>query len=154
MVVITSWSKHWLMTLHAWILSSWNTWCVAHQSAKSLTSDRDQVVILGLSDFFGNVIIFVSPIAAVVALPPGDQIVSARFPGSMKALPGIPALVTGVCATGVARRRTTSGNCCDGGAARRMRSMLSVSESSVSAVLFRGRLMECFSVAFGVGTWL
>ena len=58
-------------------------------------------MILGLSDFFGSVIIFVSPIA-VVALPlSGDQIVPVRFPDWRKVLRGTPALATGVCAKDV-----------------------------------------------------
>ena len=41
-------------------------------------------------------------------MPPGDQIVSARLPESINALPGCPALATGVCSKGVASQRTTS----------------------------------------------
>ena len=76
-------------------------------------------MILGLFNFLGSVIILVSPIAlvtAVVALLPGDQMVSERFLESINALPDGPALATGVCSKGVARRRTTSVLCCDGGA--------------------------------------
>ena len=72
-----------------------------HHSAKSLTSDSDRVVILGLSDCFGIVIIFVSPIAVVVLCLSGDQIVPMRFPEWRKVLRGSPALALGVCAKGV-----------------------------------------------------
>ena len=54
------------------MLSSWKTWCVVHHSANSFTSDRDHVVIRGLSNFFCRVVIFGSPMASVVP-PPGDQ---------------------------------------------------------------------------------
>ena len=68
----------------------------------------DLVVILGLSDFIGSVITFLSPIA-VVALPPsGDYIVPVRLPELRKVLRGSPALSPGVCAKGVPSRLTPS----------------------------------------------
>jgi len=42
------------MTLQASVLLSWNTWCVVHDSANNLTSHNDHVVILGLSEIFGQ----------------------------------------------------------------------------------------------------
>ena len=90
---------------------------VSHHSAKSLTSDSDHVVILGLSDFFGSVIIFVSPIAVVALPPPGDQIVPVRLPELRKVLRGSPSLSPGVCFKGVPSRLAPYVHHCDGGAA-------------------------------------
>ena len=73
-------------------------------------------MILGLSDFFGSVIIFVRPIA-VVALPPGDQIVPVGLTESIKVLPGCCDRATGVCSNGVANRLTPSVLFCADGAA-------------------------------------
>ena len=82
-----------------------------------MTSNSDQVVILGLSDFFGSVIIFVSPIAVVALSLSGNHMVQVRLPEWRKLLRGSPTLSPGVCAKGVPSRFTPSVYLWAGGAA-------------------------------------
>jgi hypothetical protein len=74
-------------------------------------------VILGLSDFFGSVIIFVSPIAVVALFLSGDHMVPVRLPEWRKVLRGSLALSPGVCTKGVPSRFTPSVYLWAGGAA-------------------------------------